>query len=112
MGPAGLVAMLAGWLTTEIGRQPWAVYGVLRTKDAVSAHSAEAVGATLLLFVVFYLCIFLTGIYYMLRTVAQGPQANGPGGDDDQHAVTMQLHVANRVGSIIPIDPGGERHGH
>ena len=39
MGPAGLIAILAGWMTTEIGRQPWVVYGVMRTKDAVSNHS-------------------------------------------------------------------------
>jgi cytochrome d ubiquinol oxidase subunit I len=38
MGPAGLVAVLAGWITTEVGRQPWVVYGVLRTADAVSKH--------------------------------------------------------------------------
>ena len=40
MGPAGLIAILAGWITTEMGRQPWVVYGVMRTKDAVSNHSA------------------------------------------------------------------------
>ena len=40
MGPAGLVAILAGWFTTEIGRQPWVVYGVMRTEHAVSNHSA------------------------------------------------------------------------
>jgi cytochrome d ubiquinol oxidase subunit I len=41
MGPAGLVAVLAGWITTEVGRQPWVVYGVLRTADAVSKHGAR-----------------------------------------------------------------------
>ena len=40
MGPAGIIAMLAGWITTEIGRQPWVVYGVMRTADAASHHSA------------------------------------------------------------------------
>ena len=52
MGPTGLIAILAGWITTEIGRQPWVVYGVMRTKDAVSNHSALAMSATLVLFVV------------------------------------------------------------
>ena len=47
MGPAGLVAILAGWVTTEMGRQPWVVYGVMRTKDAVSNHSALALTVTL-----------------------------------------------------------------
>ncbi|WP_163479403.1 cytochrome ubiquinol oxidase subunit I, partial [Escherichia coli] len=36
MGPAGYVAMLAGWITTEVGRQPWVVYGIMRTKDGLS----------------------------------------------------------------------------
>lgn len=108
MGPAGLVAILAGWLTTEIGRQPWVVYGVMRTEAAVSNHSAEAVGTSLLLFIVFYCAIFLTGIYYMLRLVAKGPQANGHGRDADEEpaAPVVQLQVANKVGSILPIEKG------
>ena len=36
MGPSGLIAILAGWVTTEVGRQPWVIYGLLRTSDAVS----------------------------------------------------------------------------
>jgi cytochrome d ubiquinol oxidase subunit I len=77
MGPAGLVAILAGWLTTEIGRQPWVVYGVLRTSDAVSNHSAMAVSTSLLLFVVMYCAVFGTGISYMVKLVAKGPQESG-----------------------------------
>ncbi len=73
MGPAGLIGILAGWLTTEIGRQPWVVYGVLRTKDAVSHHSPLALSATLLVFIVLYFAIFGTGIRYMLKLVAKGP---------------------------------------
>ena len=74
MGPAGLLALLAGWLTTEIGRQPWVVYGVMRTENAVSNHSALAMSATLLLFVVMYFSVFGTGISYMLKLVAKGPE--------------------------------------
>jgi cytochrome d ubiquinol oxidase subunit I len=77
MGPTGLVAILAGWLTTEIGRQPWVVYGVLRTSDAVSNHSAMAVSTSLLLFVVMYCAVFGTGISYMVKLVAKGPQESG-----------------------------------
>jgi len=75
MGPAGLVAVLAGWITTEVGRQPWVVYGVLRTADAVSPHGAGSVGLTLALFVVAYLFVFGVGIAYVLRLVRKGPQA-------------------------------------
>ena len=73
MGPAGLIAILAGWFTTEIGRQPWVVYGVMRTKDAVSNHSALALSTTLIVFIVVYFVVFGTGISYMLKLVAQGP---------------------------------------
>jgi cytochrome d ubiquinol oxidase subunit I len=74
MGPTGLIAILAGWLTTEIGRQPWVVYGVLRTSDAVSNHSALAVSMSLLLFVVMYCAVFGTGISYMVKLVSKGPR--------------------------------------
>jgi cytochrome d ubiquinol oxidase subunit I len=87
MGPTGLIAILAGWVTTEMGRQPWVVYGLLRTKDAVSNHAAATVGATLAVFVVMYFFVFGTGISYMLKLIAVGPDGYGTlspsGGDDD-----------------------------
>lgn len=73
MGPAGIVAILAGWFTTEIGRQPWVVYGVLRTADAVTPHTATEVGLTLALFVIIYLAVFGVGTLYVLRLVHSGP---------------------------------------
>jgi cytochrome d ubiquinol oxidase subunit I len=73
MGPAGLAAILAGWLTTEVGRQPWVVYGVMRTADAVSGHSLEQVGLTLALFVVVYFLVFGAGTTYLLRIIGKGP---------------------------------------
>src|SRR5690606_1594535 len=54
MGPSGLIAILAGWFTTEIGRQPWIIYGLMRTSEGVSSHSAEQLGLTLALFVLIY----------------------------------------------------------
>jgi cytochrome d ubiquinol oxidase subunit I len=74
MGPAGLVAILAGWTTTEVGRQPWVVYGVLRTAEAVSPHSAASLGLTLSLFVAAYIFVFGTGTVYLLRMMRKGPQ--------------------------------------
>jgi len=79
MGPAGLVALIAGWLTTEIGRQPWVVYGVMRTADAVSNHSVATLTASLAIFVVMYFAVFGSGIGYMLRLVAEGPDKSGHG---------------------------------
>jgi cytochrome d ubiquinol oxidase subunit I len=74
MGPAGLIAILAGWFTTEIGRQPWVVYGVMRTSDAVSIHSPLELSVSLAIFVVTYCAVFGTGISYMLKLVARGPE--------------------------------------
>jgi len=76
MGPTGLVALLAGWITTEVGRQPWVVYGLMRTADGVSAHDAAQVGFTLALFVVVYMIVFGAGTFYMLRIIRKGPEPN------------------------------------
>lgn len=75
MGPAGLVAILAGWLTTEIGRQPWIVYGLMRTADAASPHRTLPVALTLAMFVVVYFTVFGAGTVYALRIIAKGPLA-------------------------------------
>ncbi|MBT1157012.1 cytochrome ubiquinol oxidase subunit I [Aminobacter anthyllidis] len=86
MGPAGLIAILAGWYTTEIGRQPWIVYGVMRTKDAVSNHSVLAMSTTLIVFVVVYFIVFGIGTSYMLKLVGKGPEVDEHDpGEDDQH---------------------------
>ena len=62
MGPSGLIAILAGWFTTEIGRQPWVVYGLMRTADASSNHSFLQMSITLVLFVVVYFALFGAGL--------------------------------------------------
>ncbi|WOE30778.1 MULTISPECIES: cytochrome ubiquinol oxidase subunit I [unclassified Acinetobacter] len=74
MGPSGFIALLAGWFTTEVGRQPWVVYGIMRTKDALSPVPAEQVGLTLIIFVVVYFIVFGIGIYYMLKMMIKGPE--------------------------------------
>ena len=118
MGPAGLLAILAGWVTTEVGRQPWVVYGVLRTADAVSPHGAASVALTLALFIVAYLFVFGAGVVYVLRMMRKGPQAfelhrataGGPGedrtpmrpmsaadvGNDDDEAAADATHHERR----------------
>ncbi|WP_457788003.1 cytochrome ubiquinol oxidase subunit I [Pseudomonas sp. PL-6] len=74
MGPSGILAILAGWYTTEIGRQPWIVQGLMRTADASSGHSFAQMSLTLALFVVVYFALFGAGIGYMLRLVRKGPR--------------------------------------
>ena len=76
MGPSGLIALLAGWVTTEVGRQPYTVYGLLRTLDSVSPIAAPAVGASLLTFIVVYFVVFGAGVFYLLRVVRQVPGAS------------------------------------
>jgi cytochrome bd ubiquinol oxidase subunit I len=73
MTPSGFGAVLFGWFTAEIGRQPWVVYGHLRTADAVSPVSAQAVGATLIIFIVVYAFVFGFGSYYLAKILRRGP---------------------------------------
>ena len=75
MGPAGFVAVLAGWITTEAGRQPYTVYGLLRTAQSVSPIAAPAVGGSLVAFVVVYFTVFAAGVFYILRLMNSAPQA-------------------------------------
>jgi len=74
MGPSGFIAVLAGWYTTEVGRQPYTVYGQLRTADSLSNIDASAVGASLVAFILVYFVVFGAGIFYILRTVAKSPE--------------------------------------
>src|SRR5690606_30464620 len=73
MGGAGLTAILAGWFTTEVGRQPWLVQGLMRTSQGVSAHDTGQVGLTLAAFVIVYVVVFGAGTLYMLRLLRRGP---------------------------------------
>ncbi|HIE5290112.1 TPA: cytochrome ubiquinol oxidase subunit I [Proteus mirabilis] len=73
MGPTGLIAILAGWFTTEIGRQPWVVYGLQRTKDAVSAHGDIQMSLSLLVFILVYFSVFGIGYFYMVHLMKKGP---------------------------------------
>jgi len=73
MSPMGFVAVIAGWMVAEIGRQPYVIYGVLRTEDAVSPIGAGEVSTSLLAFLVVYAVVFSVGALYILRLLAQGP---------------------------------------
>jgi len=79
MGPAGFVAVIAGWVTTEVGRQPYTVYGLLRTAQSVSPLQAPAVATSLLAFIAVYFIVFGAGIIYVLHLMASPPQEAEPG---------------------------------
>ncbi|HEY7670324.1 MAG TPA: cytochrome ubiquinol oxidase subunit I [Hyphomicrobium sp.] len=72
--PLGFVAILAGWYVTEIGRQPWIAYGILKTADAASPVAFSAVLTGLVLFVLVYGIVFSMGIYYINRLIEHGPK--------------------------------------
>ncbi len=99
MGPSGLIALLAGWFTTEIGRQPWVVYGLLRTADAVSNHSVTQMSITLVTFIVVYFSLFGVGLGYMMRLVRKGPKAHHDhqphGGPGQQRTPARPLSAAD-----------------
>jgi cytochrome d ubiquinol oxidase subunit I len=78
MGPAGFIAVIAGWTTAEVGRQPYVVYGQLRTADAVSPVGAGPISISLLVFLLVYAVVFCVGALYILRLIGKGPGADSP----------------------------------
>ncbi len=92
MGPTGLVAILAGWFVTEVGRQPYTVYGLLRTADSASPIAAPGVAGSLAAFVAVYLIVFGTGIWYLLRLIRSNPES-----------VRMQELEASHLAGTAPV---------
>ena len=86
MGPSGFVAVIAGWVTTEVGRQPWTVYGLLTTAESVSPIAAPAVATSLAAFVVVYFAVFGIGTWYILHLMKDAPQPHEPGPEQDERA--------------------------
>jgi len=78
MTPAGFVAVLCGWYTAEIGRQPWIVYGLMRTNDAFSGVAYGSVLASLIAFVSVYAIVFGFGTWYIVKLLRTGPIAAPP----------------------------------
>jgi cytochrome d ubiquinol oxidase subunit I len=78
MGPAGFVAVIAGWMTTEVGRQPFTVYGLMRTAESASPLAAPAVGASLVAFIIVYFAVFGMGTWYLLKLMSRAPQPQEP----------------------------------
>jgi cytochrome d ubiquinol oxidase subunit I len=78
MGPAGFVAVIAGWVTTEVGRQPYTVYGLLRTVEGPSRNvSAANTLFTLLGFMGLYALLAIFVLFLLRRQIELGPEA-GP----------------------------------
>ncbi len=107
MTPSGFAAVLAGWITTEVGRQPWTVYGVLRTSESASPLDAPAVGISLLVFIGVYFLVFGSGTFYILRLMLKPPQAG-----------RTEIGWPTRTAGIMPApakgrsETGGDSHEH
>jgi len=107
LGPSGFAAVLAGWITTEVGRQPYTVYGLLRTAQSVSPIDAQAVGASLIAFIVVYFAVFGAGILYILRLMAHAPRLDEPDIEKD-----MPLRAAGVTpGPALELAQGQRRSG-
>ena len=105
MGPSGFIAVLAGWIVTEVGRQPWTVYGLLRTADSVSASlTGLDVFLSLLFYQVVYITVYAAAGYYLLALVRHGPDSE-PAPDSTARPVRA-LPVAS-----LPFETE-DRHGH
>jgi cytochrome d ubiquinol oxidase subunit I len=79
MAPSGFIAVLAGWITTETGRQPFTVYGILRTAESASPLAAPAVASSLIAFIIVYFVVFSAGVIYLLRLMAAPPHPGEQG---------------------------------
>lgn len=92
LSPAGFVALLAGWVVTECGRQPWTVYGHLRTAESVSPVAAGAVASSLGLFVLVYAVLLFAFLLYAARAIRLGPSGTleVPLHDERQRAVAAE----------------------
>ncbi len=107
MGPSGFVAVLAGWTVTEVGRQPYTVYNLLRTADSASPIDATAIAFSLLAFVVVYFSLFGAGVYYIFRQMSHPPSASDPGLSVQEPMRAAGLAGA-RTGVAAQPDAGGQ----
>jgi cytochrome d ubiquinol oxidase subunit I len=94
--PAGFIAVLAGWFVTEIGRQPYIVYGVLRTAEATSPVIRTPIAMSLFAFIMTYVFVFGAGSYYILTLIGKGPDTEDRAYGD--HGLSKPLIAAGLAG--------------
>jgi len=105
MGPAGFLALLCGWVTTEVGRQPWTVYGLLRTSESASPILLPSMEVTMTVFVIVYVLVFGSGMGIILRMMGRAPTPHEHGGEADHP--TDILGGRAHPGTVDPITNGG-----
>jgi|SRR5690349_11777158 len=112
--PAGLVAVTFGWITTEAGRQPFTVYGLVRTAESASPIAAPALLTSVVLFVTVYFVVFGAGIWYLFRLFGHPPMPQEHGAEDEPPIRTAGITPApavdpDRVRDARP-QPAERRH--
>ena len=120
MLPSGFIAVLAGWITAEAGRQPWTVYGLMRTADSLSPISGEQVALSFSVFILVYAVVFTAGVIYIGRIAMAGPNPdeNPPAdvrkpvldrnsGADEQTPKTMKKIAEQLEKADKPATPSG-----
>ena len=93
LGPSGFIAVLAGWITTEVGRQPYTVYGLLTTTQSTSPIASAGVGSSLVAFIFVYFALFGAGAFYILRLMTKPPVPHEP---------SLDPGMPIRAGGIMP----------
>jgi cytochrome d ubiquinol oxidase subunit I len=106
--PTGFIAILTGWYTAEVGRQPWVVYGLLRTRDAITpALTTNDVLTSLIVYIVVYWLFVSFGIYYIYKLLRDGPR--GEAKATDNVTASRPLAIAARTGPAADADAGSKR---
>jgi cytochrome d ubiquinol oxidase subunit I len=109
MLPAGFIAILAGWVVTEVGRQPWTVYGMVRTSESVTPNlTGGNVLGSLIAYMLVYAVVYTAGAYYLWRLVKAGPAPFGP--DPDRKASERPMRPLSAAD--LPSELGEPRHVH
>ncbi|MBB2167948.1 cytochrome ubiquinol oxidase subunit I [Gluconacetobacter aggeris] len=104
MAPAGFIALLCGWITTEVGRQPWTVYGLLRTSESVSPIVLSSMAVTLAAFVVVYVIVFGSGLAILLRLLGRAPEEGEHDPSPAHPADVLATHTHPGIAGPIPAE--------
>ena len=110
MAPSGFIALLCGWITTEVGRQPYTVYGLLRTTESVSPIALPGIATSFAAFVVVYFIVFGAGLVFILRMMAHEPELGESGPDPREPIRTSGIAPGPAQGPgerVLDKHPGG-----
>jgi cytochrome d ubiquinol oxidase subunit I len=113
MAPSGFIALLCGWITTEVGRQPYTVYGLLRTTDSVSSIALPGIATSMVAFVIVYFAVFGAGLAFILKLMSKEPEMGESGLDPRTPTRTSGINPGPAQGADSNVDiRSGKQSGH